>query len=81
MYYTREIAPLWLAYGEVKVLKKAKILKKVRKKKRNQVKGHELGKPSSLLSEKEDKSDLKIKKKILTSGKADPSLGYNHLVK
>ena len=24
MYYTREIAPLWIAYGEVKVLKKVK---------------------------------------------------------
>ena len=25
MYYTREIAPLYLVYGEVKVLKKCKI--------------------------------------------------------
>jgi len=27
MYYTRELAPSWIAYGEMKVLKKVKKIK------------------------------------------------------
>ena len=60
MYYTRELAPLWIAYGKVKVLKKVKIPKIVRKKERSLVRGHELGNPSSPPLKKEDRSDLKI---------------------
>jgi len=44
----------------------------VRKKERNPVREHELGSPFSLPLEKEDRSDLRIKK-IPTSGKADLS--------
>ncbi len=70
MYYTRELAPLWIAYGEVKVLKKIKNPKIVRMEERSPVRGHELGKPFSSPPEKEDKGDLRI----TTLGKADPSL-------
>src|SRR6266498_611450 len=60
IYYTRELAPLWIAYSEVKVLKKVKNLKKVRKEKRSPVRGHELGRLFSLSPEKEDKGDRRI---------------------
>ncbi len=60
MYYTREIASLCLAYGEVKVLRKVKFKKIMRKKERSLARGHKLENPSSLPSEKEDRSDPKI---------------------
>ena len=61
MYYTRELAPLWIAFGEVKVLKKIKNPKIVRKEERSPVREHDLGRSFSLLPEKEDRSDLRIK--------------------
>ena len=60
MYYTRELAPSWIACGEVKVLKKEKNSKIVRKKERSLVRGHELRKPFSPPPEKEDRSDPRI---------------------
>ena len=60
MYYTRELAPSWIACGEVKVLKKVKNSKIVRKEERSPVRGHELGKPFSPPLEKEDRSDPRI---------------------
>ncbi len=75
MYYMREISPLWLAYGEMKVLRKfKKDLKIGRKKEWSSERGHDLGKPSSLLLEEKDRSDLRIKY-ILTPGKANLSQG------
>ena len=61
MYYTRELAPSWIACGEVKVLKKVKNSKRVRKEERSPERGHELEKPFSLSPEKEDRSNLRIK--------------------
>ena len=60
MYYTRELAPSWIACGEVKVLKKEKNPKIVRKEERSPERGHELGKLFSLPPEKEDRGDLRI---------------------
>ena len=61
MYYTRELAPSWIACGEVKVLKKKKNFSKiVRKEERSPVRGHELGKLFSPPPEKEDRGDLRI---------------------
>ncbi len=72
MYYTRKLASLWIAYGEVKVLKKVKNPKIVRKEKRNPVRGYELGNPFSSPPEKENRSNPRIKQ-TLTPDKADPS--------
>ena len=59
MYYTRELAPLWIAYGEVKVLKKENT-KIVRKEERSPVREHDLRKPFSPPPEKKDRSDPRI---------------------
>jgi len=61
MYYTRELTLLWIVYGEVKVLKKVKIQKKVRKEERSPIRGHELERSFSLPPEEEDRSDPRIK--------------------
>jgi len=82
IFYTREIAPLWIAYGEVKVLKKVKIQKKiVRKEERSPVRGYELGKPSSPPLKKEDKGMYEGVYNISPGTKSNPSLRHDDLVK
>ena len=61
MYYTRKLALLWIAFSEMKALKKLKNSKIVKKKERSPVRGYELGRPFSLPSEKKDRSDPRIK--------------------
>ncbi len=70
MYYMKELASLWIAYGEVKVLKKVKNSEEEGEKSSKRVR---IRKTIFSALKKKDRSDLRTDQ-ILTSGKANPSL-------
>jgi len=74
MYYMRKLAPLWIAYDGWKS-QESQNLKIVRKKERSSVRGYELEKPSFLLLENENRSDLRIK--FINFGQSQSKFRYN----
>jgi len=66
----KELASLWIAYGEVKVLKKVKNSEEEGEKSSKRVR---IRKTIFSALKKKDRSDLRTDQ-ILTSGKANPSL-------